>query len=990
MNTHFQSRSRSQLVHLINEVWHFRKRLTPADHEYIAHVKRKREEEGKLDTRAKLHGIVLNEEETRRKKSRIFVSTLNGHKKTFQSQAAQNILSPPRPLGLSVGTPTPRTVLQSPSEAHKEPSHHTPIASNHDGALASLSRSARSPNSLVPVESPALIMNPSILYEGIPSFKLERVFNTLLIKIRGAPTPPSPFSPPTSLSSSKASKILLTRPTNSTDIIAAANLNDLASIEELCETLQALVVQLGNKVSEPPSLRRAYDSFTGSDVPHRFPTLLKLFFSTATPIVDEFAVQTFYSAARTGQLNLLQLFVELGILKQSRESRWGAHSRVIGATALQFSIEYRQGPATSFLLRHNVDVNAQPVSDLSQSLLRTAVEVQDFELVEQLLDLGAEDIVFKEEYYRNDAKDDYRSELYYEAGLSWARRVQEFYAYEELEGRIQTALQAAIVLPHENILSLMLANRVARENAGRPPIQFDSMSHMLMLSCEHPELERALRMLLDCPALHLDLNAADIDDKTALDICPKAERALLIQYGAKVRDIISDSDSSNPPRGRSLCIGEHQQEFSTSSLGRFYHILDGLRTQRSSLIWGSYRQSLECVSHLNFEFSLSLSVHRLSPNTNTKLIDCQLSFGLDSTSRLPQVLPKIGPMERFGGHLISSEIEIDEGNLTIDLKSYHEDIDFEDILNSADVSVYEPESPINKIDFDLWEYLTTNTIQSQPYASLNVVTNFLQDDIEGHMEHIATVFNWARENGSPEFHQDLIGLYSETIPKIPPTQLASMLALAVHSNLHQSIKLIIQYRPGIDKTWALEATWNGDIATFDLVVDFAGEIGGFGILPGYLALIAIHIGHVYKLIKLLDTGNVQVDHVLEGGVTLLEVAAGLGRLDIAQVLVNAGASHRLKEAKTSAEEYGHFVISNIIKEHIKRLGPDIDMATPSDLSTPAMASASLPAAAPKPTVAESPRDSIVHELDLYMSSAGIREIFSAEHYGLPQWPIPPE
>ncbi|KAK6531312.1 hypothetical protein TWF281_008124 [Arthrobotrys megalospora] len=946
----------AQLVHLINEVWHFRKRLKPTDHEYIEYKKRKREGEGKHDTRVKLFDIIQDEDNLARKKSRVRVPTYQKIIKAYQNQML-DVQSPPQPLGLEVGTPTPRPVSASP--------HMTP---------------ARSPQH---VPTP-FYYNMSNLYHKLPSLKLEIVFNSLA-RIQGAPSPIPP-SPSNIVPTSKISVLLSTTGISQNDLSLSRIIDSgtLLSEKEVLEVLQPLVIRFGNRASDPRSLRRALDNFTGSNIPPRFLATLKAFFSNITPIIDDFAVQTFYSAARTGNLSLLKLFVELGILKSSRKSRWHTHARVIGATALQFSIEYRQGPATSLLLHNGIDVNAQPVSDLSQSLLKTAVEVQDLELVNQLFDLGAQDIVFKESYETDEARESYLEELR-SAGLTWALSVLQFEI--NIPAFVHTALDSAIILPDKEILERILQNRATREEDGHPPIPFDSVSHITATRLSGGRLE----CILKCDALHLDINGVHFDGSTALEIASKRRDQkvidLLMKYGAgiKQRDLVPPTTTISPlPK-------TEEKRFDYVSPSQLYKILDKLQSSASSSLWTSYRQSLESVSHLAPFVSLLASSQVVSSDPVVELVTCSIEFAFSYHERSKT----FQSIETISGNFSGDISYNNSGSLYLGFQIYSKQ---GGTLHSAiqeGLHIDINDSASNTAS-DEHPGLRSAVFLKDRVAALEYLKAMVRDVDESSPVTKAAILKWARGvDDDPTFHKRVVDLYPGLISRMTPTQLSALLALAVHSNLHQSIRDILLHMHEVDKIAILEATWNGDDKTFDLVLNFAHHTTGLAVPPELLMLIAIHAGHIHKVVRLLEKEGVDVNHILDSGTTFLETSATLGRLDITQVLLNAGASHRLHEAKTKAEKSGNFVLSDMIKEHIRRLDPDVNMtATPSDLSTPATASngqqADIPTPTPAPVIAQSPRDPIVHEYDLYMSSAGMRDILSsADPYGL-SWSIPQE
>ncbi|KAK6499671.1 hypothetical protein TWF481_010034 [Arthrobotrys musiformis] len=941
-----------QVIHLINKVWCFRKRLKPADLQYINYRKKKRLDAGRFDTRVKLCGIVQNESGLDRKQSRVYESTFDKHAKAHIFDMA----SPVPPQGLEVGTPTPRPMSESSPVAHvfRRPSRHISI--------------------------PVYCM-PSNLYEGLPSLKLEIVFQNIVTKLQGAPIPVS-SSPGTLLPISKISAILSPPGVHENDLSVGQMVSPevLFSDEKFLEVLHPLMVKFSNRSDSPRALREALDNFTGSVIPPPFYSILKSFFSNITPMIDDFAIQTFHSAARTGNLNLLKLFIELGILKTSWRSRWGSHAHIIGVTALQFSIEYRQGPSTSLLLHNDIHVNVQPTSDLSQSILKTAVEVQDPELVNRLLDIGAKDMVFKTEYSFDKTRDDYLKELC-SNGLTWAteiRRIESQYA-----GFIFTALESATLLGNDNIFKEMLQNRVKSKEKGEEPIIFDSLLHLTALGLIHLEktgiVVDRLESVLKCGALNIDINGSNISGENALELLETDGEQddlvkLLVQHGATrprwYENVAVDTrpQTKAPPICENLCLHK-------LSKTQFLTVLEILQySTPSSFSWAPYRHFLESISHLHttisfklsstavssiqrtyfegkFKMFLEYSNHNLNTLESVKTISedlpvtwinakgatmCTLKFRFFSTEKAPVKGLKL----RHGGLEVAKTPQIDRSSQLDNLLNFKNEDEVLEVLK---------------------ERLTLNT--------------------PGHFRDISMkTLHWARQAGNPEFRQQVIGLYADLIPEMRETQLISFLALSVRSNSHNTIRDIIRYSQGMDKISALEATWNGDNATFDLILEFAQHTNGLVVPLEILVSIAVCIGHTYKVVRLLEQEGVDVNHVLEGGTTFIEMAAALGRLDIAQVLLDAGASHRLLEAKAKAETSGHFVLSDLIEGQIQRFRSDDNMVAPLDLSTATAIkhSAFLDIAPPAPTAVESPGGPIVYEYDSFPPSP--TTVLSPESY----------
>ncbi|KAK6356348.1 hypothetical protein TWF718_000709 [Orbilia javanica] len=929
----------SQVIQLVNATWGFRKRLALKDHEYIDYKKRKREEDGKLETRVKLCGILQSEGILSKKKAR-------RREPTHERLAKAHQPPPKTPDGLEVGTPTPRPA------------------------------SERSPAALIcsPQDTPTPFYIMSYLYEGLPSQELNVIFQSIMTQLHEGRSPAA-LSPvifvhrsiPTLLSTSETHS-----PASS--ISRIANPDSSFSNKEILEILQPLVVQFGNRADEPRKLREALDKFTRSDIPTRLYTMLKAFFRNPTLVIDDFAAQTFYSAARTGNINLLKLFIELDILKRSPNSRWHSHAKIIGATALQFSIEYRQGPSTSLLLRDkNIDVNAQPVSDLSQSILKTAVEVQDLDLVNQLLDMGAEDIVFNERYgvEGDPARLGYLSELY-EAGIGWARPIRE-----DLNKSLYTitALHSAITLPSYKIFNALLQNRIKRMRSGQTPIPFDSLLHVAAV--QSLKIER-LKLVLECDALDIEINGRNVYGDTALEVAMRMGSIsdirdcftdryshrdwssdtkdalnhyvrLLVRHGATI-------ESQTQPQTQPLGNGVFYKLIVDSvHLGQLYRILDTLQSSSPSFPWISYRQSLESLGHSGFrilQLKIAQTSNPASYQDATEGVTASFQVKVVISFDKSTCTKAFRSIETISGSLFYDlPIHPLGGAFQISFQFYSRDLSFNTLYLEIDSEETEQPPQQGEMDGDLSSFNEKEVLEA-----LRVLEERLASNINSHGRIYTPAIHWARQNDNPEICTRLINLYSDEIQEMPAYELSTFLALAVHSNSHRTIKKIIPYVQSVDKISALEAAWNGDNKTFELILNLAQQnaVYNFGVPPELLTLIAIHAGHTYKVIRLLDQVGVKANHILEGGTTFLETAAVLGRLDIARVLLNAGASDRLLEAKAKADQFGHFVLSNIINEKIIQLRPDESMAIHPDSPGPTTESQITPeeTVTPAPVITE--------------------------------------
>ncbi|KAK6540373.1 hypothetical protein TWF694_009174 [Orbilia ellipsospora] len=171
--------------------------------------------------------------------------------------------------------------------------------------------------------------------------------------------------------------------------------------------LKSFMIRLANNIDHPKVQRRCMDCIVESPTLRRNIAFLKMVLQQTKPIkpsiyIDEtgqnskegfelvlenFAAQLLYSASRVGHINIVKMLVrwfDMHRLSELADPRLG-QLQVIGVTAIQFAIEYKQQAVYNFLLEQGFDVKVAPISDLSPSLLWTAVLVNLPDLLSELI-----------------------------------------------------------------------------------------------------------------------------------------------------------------------------------------------------------------------------------------------------------------------------------------------------------------------------------------------------------------------------------------------------------------------------------------------------------------------------------------------------------------------------------------------------------------------------------------------------------------------------
>ncbi|KAK6526107.1 hypothetical protein TWF281_011144 [Arthrobotrys megalospora] len=203
-------------------------------------------------------------------------------------------------------------------------------------------------------------------------------------------------------------------------------------------------------------------------------------------VVDSFAVDLLYSAARTGDIALIKLLLRIGPFQNiGRGIQSAAVTQRVGITAIQYAIEYGKTTACDFLLRQGFDVNVPPISHLSPSLLWTAVMVDSPLLVFDLLHRhGAQDRR-KTFDFQNPRREKYKKELIL-GGNVWLYTIKTSDAtLEALE--VGTALQLSVAGRRFDCLRALLPAASDRAQPGLEPLRSNELSALLMVATHNSD-----------------------------------------------------------------------------------------------------------------------------------------------------------------------------------------------------------------------------------------------------------------------------------------------------------------------------------------------------------------------------------------------------------------------------------------------------------------------------------------------------------------------
>ncbi|KAK6524963.1 hypothetical protein TWF281_011853 [Arthrobotrys megalospora] len=441
--------TKAQYHHMIYEVWKLRKTLSRDDAYFIEAETSKRKREGK-ETIVKVAGRTVQEDELKRKKAKYHFSELERHQRRLANndslQGAGYV-----PIDIELVTPSPVQSLPSPAAFHVSPSGEW--IESTDNALVLSGFNSPSPHG--GVLSPAVhenslpFMFQSSLISSTPTMRFDVMFETqVLLSSRGRESSSDTFA--NAQNNSVLRLILSPEPVVDPEAwmtkVLAGSKGQALHLSDLMVFLKSYMIRISNKIDDWFHQRRCMDLLLKSGHLRENARALEMIIregevtaanahtncnsstgskAAADPetfrlVVKNFAVELLYSAARTGDMEILKLLINLGILKESIDERF--ESETIGVTAAQFAIEYQQEAALNFLLSQKINVNRAPVSEISPALLWTAVLVDSPSLISNLIEHGAEDY-----FYAHNPRHRPNLLAYLERlcddGLVWARNI---------------------------------------------------------------------------------------------------------------------------------------------------------------------------------------------------------------------------------------------------------------------------------------------------------------------------------------------------------------------------------------------------------------------------------------------------------------------------------------------------------------------------------------------------------------------------------------
>ncbi|EPS37308.1 hypothetical protein H072_9070 [Dactylellina haptotyla CBS 200.50] len=537
----------SQCNRVINQVWKLKKTFTNADIQYIEREKRKRTYEGK-DTVVKIGGRVVGDDEIQRKKARKYQTVFEQQRDRLNQDESTDIDMAHKVPGIEFITPSPTALspIMPPVQLSTTPTHSqyfpslsltrspSPAAYNQVwptsffeenwGDILGLGSPPPSSSSFLTwpespshsgAASPIVRIRPIYRYTWMqqfsrnpllhvmPTWRFQDNIDYIITSYFSSKSMNSPTS------QIQLKDILTLKPFKCVEDWQTTNLirySNSFSLDLVVNLLKSCMIRLSNNTDKPRVQRQYTDKLLESGIIQNNLDILRAVIQQSKKtarrdgeansrdselIVKNFAIQLFYAAARTGNLQTLKFLLQLDILGDISGTTPRTLSNLIGATAIQFAIEYRQEPAFALLVKQGTDLNTLPVSDLSFPLLWTAVAVGDTSILMALVDHGATDRYQSFQKY-TELRRKYLSELRNDR-LAWAKEFRTPSPFLD----ITSALNFSISLKRLECYRLLA--RLCKERYGFSP-DIKSKSNIIYIAIEHKAYELLEEIISSVPS----------------------------------------------------------------------------------------------------------------------------------------------------------------------------------------------------------------------------------------------------------------------------------------------------------------------------------------------------------------------------------------------------------------------------------------------------------------------------------------------------------
>ncbi|KAK6540862.1 hypothetical protein TWF694_008245 [Orbilia ellipsospora] len=168
----------------------------------------------------------------------------------------------------------------------------------------------------------------------------------------------------------------------------------------------------------------------------------------------------------------------------------------------------------------------------------------------------------------------------------------------------------------------------------------------------------------------------------------------------------------------------------------------------------------------------------------------------------------------------------------------------------------------------------------------------------------------------PQFVQYLVERLVQYSRHMSTPQIQSLLRLAIQAKLLPAIQEILNSDSElpIPALFFGAAVWSDDTTILHTIWEAYFLRGGSLDAIECMLIIPICTGNLYNVLKFVDCCDMDINRLLANKFTYIELAACLGRIEIAQVLLQKGAVNNLEKASKFALDSSHFALAAMIKD----------------------------------------------------------------------------
>ncbi|KAK6542474.1 hypothetical protein TWF694_006427 [Orbilia ellipsospora] len=1023
--------SKSQYIHMVNEVWGFRKNMTRSDVMSIEAQKRKRVMKGK-ESVVRVDGRIIEDKEFQRKKSRHFQTVLEQHQQRFEDITEEVTTGPADRIEIS--TPSPGASLSMIGMGQSVSRLPSPLRMDDQADWMMSWMDVLSTPLRIPSPSPSTLLGsigqlplgnseklPSFVFQNpfsyiTPSMRFDIAFETQITPIFQVTTSPLFIHPENNtiikqLSSSTPVK----NPDQWLSDIRSSILGKSHSPTEFLLFLKSYMIRLSNNIDEPFVERQCIDKLLKSGLVEEYLIIVEKIIKESRapapegniisapmnglgqiledfgPVVRKFSIVLLYGAARTGNIEVLRMLLDLGILNVHGDEAI-LRNHLIGVTAIQFAIEYQHAAAYNLLLRQKLKLATSPISDLSPSILWTAVLVDSPDLVSDLVTRYAMTDVDLPWFFGANAVKvrNYLADLQ-KNGLTWSEELLSNLGAPNFE--IVTALELSVWTRRIDCFRILATyhtkNKVYRclsspaprnNNSSLPRKDRVVLLYLAVLNADH----QMMREILQHPRLF-----GYIDEpihRTGVEIKPETplERALfrgdinaikiLLQNGADLKNVELRFGSLSP-RARQLEIKTRlpplfRRHLEENGLPEVANVIEEMVQQaKAEEKWDPLFHGSDSEAEDDADLDWTYRVEYCTVQTVSVIIKiCDWLFG-DSPiwdSSLWETF--IGTHSKFLKWMeITITLAIVAGTnekyaVTRIYGGFHDE-ETARLLRRAFrrlfagtswrltlyplvpmiLEVIVPNSPhtrskirqlgaqygyapkkdsrecfLRKLDEFFVIDLALKPGDSNYAEAYNSQTGSrflsnLEKTLHKYTNELGYIYEGSAGIPDSKFHRKLCEITIPQISQMTEPQILALLSLAIRFNFTDVIEVVLVREPNfmIPGTMFSEVAWFSNEESFRLILGHYSRTSKEGSKGLEMALLlSIIQGDSFKAIELVKYANLGYNYGCNK--TALSAAVMLGRLDISNILIEAGAPDDLNMTKELAMNCDFFDIAEFI------------------------------------------------------------------------------